>query len=265
MHQTMALKDNLGDITGKAGSQTTAAALVGTTLAVSVSAGWAGQDTLTILMAFIPAALLSIHANNQCARVVRTRVIDEERADKILHDLFQHGRVPTPDDMVKEERLVWRQPSPFRTRLFRNPPLSLLSEKQLKEAISSLSHRSWYVMKEPIHARQGVHLWWRKGSSGQEVLEGYIEATKHRWRQDQLDKGPMSPREKEEKGRGKSLPDTRTILTSLYEADWDMDAPFFHQDRHAIEVLRVDDEMPLPFSQAQTTLGYKREERGSLK
>ncbi|CAG8787326.1 11035_t:CDS:2, partial [Acaulospora morrowiae] len=92
MHKTFALRDNLGDITGKSGSQSTAAGLFGTALGVILSAAITAKfpvETLSshstfavlqsitpVFLCFAPFSIISIYSSYRSSFFVTTSTLN---------------------------------------------------------------------------------------------------------------------------------------------------------------------------------------------
>jgi hypothetical protein len=90
MNRSFAVRENLGDITGKATSQTIAASLVGTALGVSLSAAVAAVAatdsalaSVATTLAVLPLSALALIADWFACRAVTLRTLNEQRAERI--------------------------------------------------------------------------------------------------------------------------------------------------------------------------------------
>ncbi|KAI9221824.1 vitamin B6 photo-protection and homoeostasis-domain-containing protein [Blastocladiella britannica] len=135
INQTYAVNDNLGDLTGKAGSQATAAGVIGTGLGVIVSAQ-VGTDFTSILGTFLPLSAFTLYALAQSNRAVITRTLDAQRLDLILASWRSGHGVPTPAAVAPAEKFVRPYTSPVRV----NPPLAQLSTTAVGAAESLARH-----------------------------------------------------------------------------------------------------------------------------
>ncbi|KAJ3366627.1 hypothetical protein GGF32_003271 [Allomyces javanicus] len=158
IHQTLAMHDNLGDITGKAGSQTTAAGVVGTGLGVVVSA-MVGHDVPSLLAAFLPLSGLSLWALHQSNRVVVTRTLNAQRLDLVLADFAATRSVPTPETIAPRERFL----GAYRSSVRVNPPLAAAAD-------------AMWVRGGKVLAAPGK-VWVAAGAEDEDVLRGYYLAS----------------------------------------------------------------------------------------
>ncbi|KAF8937455.1 vitamin B6 photo-protection and homoeostasis-domain-containing protein [Dissophora ornata] len=96
MNKTFALRDNLGDITGKSGSQTTAAGLVGTGLGVVIAAlmSHVSQDPTVLplvpmCLTFLPFAVFNIYANYRASYYVTTSSLNVPRTEAVFYSVLK--------------------------------------------------------------------------------------------------------------------------------------------------------------------------------
>ncbi|KAG9300399.1 hypothetical protein G9A89_010023 [Geosiphon pyriformis] len=156
MHRTFALRNNLGDITGKSGSQGTAAGLIGTGIGILLSAAItalstpticatgieiAGSPSLSVLYiftAFVPFSILNIYANYQSNLYVTSSTLNVPRAEMILYDIFSKtpknelfnpeiksisSLIPTPRNISSRETFVRPYHSLFKIPIVIEPSL----------------------------------------------------------------------------------------------------------------------------------------------
>ncbi|KAF9301410.1 hypothetical protein BGZ74_006746 [Mortierella antarctica] len=147
MNKTFALRDNLGDITGKSGSQTTAAGLVGTGLGVVIAAlmSHVSEDPtvlplIPMCLTFLPFSIFNIYSNYKSSHYVTTPSLNVPRSEtvfySVLKDLVLDGNkdfggsrekasvdeliqalerlVPIPMSVAHEEVFVTAYRSPFK-------------------------------------------------------------------------------------------------------------------------------------------------------
>ncbi|CAG8592057.1 2272_t:CDS:2 [Ambispora gerdemannii] len=155
MHKTFALRDNLGDLTGKSGSQTTAAGLLGAGIGITISAAITTLSTsaassiaidsissttlpaIYIFAAFMPFSALNLYASYQSSLYVTSSTLNVPRAEMILHEvLFHHSpfsplklekypkiSVFTPREISVQEVFVRRYRSKFNIPIVIEPAL----------------------------------------------------------------------------------------------------------------------------------------------
>ncbi|RUO96724.1 vitamin B6 photo-protection and homoeostasis-domain-containing protein [Jimgerdemannia flammicorona] len=164
MHKTFALRNNLGDITGKSGSQSTAAGLVGTALGVVVSSFITAFTTSTstlsadpthpllpVLLAFLPFSLLNIYGIYRSNLHVTTCSLNPPRAEAVLAPLLLpittgltistvahkiHTAIPTPEFVSANEQFATQYRSPFAVPIAIEPPIvAYANEPALRRAL----------------------------------------------------------------------------------------------------------------------------------
>ncbi|CAG8590980.1 5424_t:CDS:2 [Funneliformis caledonium] len=187
MHKTFALRDNLGDITGKTGSQSTAA---GTALGVAISATItkfqpdiatitsstiaAVQPIIPIFLAFIPFSIFNIYANYKSSLYVTTRTLNIPRAEMILYRLLNQlggetrtlsrikcdlrDLVPSPKEISAEEIFVKRYYSPYEIPLVIEPALHHYTSKKYARDLHAalkqegfLHSEEYFILHVPYH------------------------------------------------------------------------------------------------------------------
>ncbi|KAI9595912.1 vitamin B6 photo-protection and homoeostasis-domain-containing protein [Syncephalis fuscata] len=138
MQQTLACHDNLGDVTAKSGSQSTAAGLIGTGIGVVVCT--AANSNLIITAAIYAAfSVLNLHACYRLTAVVRTRTLNTTRFEMAIWPVIRNYKhtdakldmtqALTPTCVAEHESFIRRTPSQFTTRLEMDVPLRHLSYK----------------------------------------------------------------------------------------------------------------------------------------
>ncbi|KAK3843901.1 MAG: vitamin B6 photo-protection and homoeostasis-domain-containing protein [Linnemannia gamsii] len=137
MNKTFALRDNLGDITGKSGSQTTAAGLVGTGLGVVIAALMSHiSEDPTVLplvpmcLTFLPFAIFNIYSNYKSSHYVTTPSLNIPRAETVFYGVMK--------DLVFDKEQEQSQPSGSGPR-----------EKQEKLSVAELVHKLEAIVPTP--------------------------------------------------------------------------------------------------------------------
>ncbi|ORZ36603.1 vitamin B6 photo-protection and homoeostasis-domain-containing protein [Catenaria anguillulae PL171] len=210
INQTFALHDNLGDITGKAGSQATAAGVVGTGLGVIISSQ-VGHDFLPILATFVPFSALTLWSVVQSNNAVVTRTLNAQRLDLILQKWSRARQVPTPEAVAVQERFVTQYVSPVRV----NPPLTEL----VHVATSSQNAVAWeasLVGKQGFVLGGNKRVWMVHGAEPRAILRGYFAAS-------------MAD-------SGKVMDDFDAFMVQLKAKGWHEDSVHVDQDVAAIKV-----------------------------
>lgn len=113
INKTFAIKDNLGDLTAKSGAQATAAGLMGTGLGVVLSYLMPSAHPFSLVLAFLPIAVINTYAIYVSCTVVVTRTLDAQRAELALSplvDALLSGRtehvIPKPEEVSQFERFA---------------------------------------------------------------------------------------------------------------------------------------------------------------
>ncbi|WPT12251.1 Protein root UVB sensitive 4 [Picochlorum sp. SENEW3] len=107
--KSFAKSENIADISAKAQAQQMAIDTLGLALAVSLNLAVRRHDTarrflpLALFPILVPADLYSIYNE---LRSVHLRTLNKERAEFLAKAWVEHGHVPTPDVVSRQERLV---------------------------------------------------------------------------------------------------------------------------------------------------------------
>jgi hypothetical protein len=168
IHQTLSIRDNLGDVTGKAASQTTAASLVGTALGVGLSAAF-GSEFGAVMTAFVPCSAVCLYANYKALVDVPVHTMDQSVTELIFHHLITQGQVPTPEAICGVESVVFRTKSPFTRQIVVNGSLARLPPKHL-EKMQTYEHYSL------LGTRERAWLWMHVDAKCPDVLQAFFHA-----------------------------------------------------------------------------------------
>ncbi|KAG9325413.1 hypothetical protein KVV02_002649 [Mortierella alpina] len=182
MNKTFALRDNLGDITGKSGSQTTAAGLVGTGLGVVIAAlmSHVSEDPTVLplvpmCLTFLPFSIFNIYSNYRSSHYVTTPSLNVPRAETVFYGILKElvlekegyskenptvahlvqqleRLVPAPMDVAHNEVFVTGFKSPFKIGLEIEPVISRFScQGEGAEALDRAFRQQDFVQKEPYY------------------------------------------------------------------------------------------------------------------
>ncbi|CAG8551907.1 7910_t:CDS:2 [Ambispora gerdemannii] len=190
MTKTFALRDNLGDITGKSRSQGTAAGLLGTGIGIAISAtitamfspavsvASVAQPVVHIFLTFIPFSLLNIYAAYRSNTYVTSSTLNIQRTEMILYPFFKeilddvlHKKknlslsneflndvIPTPKEISLRETFVRKYRSIFRVPLVMEPTLQNYVRDEYADALkSALQHErflhseEYFILHVPEH------------------------------------------------------------------------------------------------------------------
>ncbi|KAG0000418.1 hypothetical protein BGZ80_010622 [Entomortierella chlamydospora] len=193
MNKTFALRDNLGDITGKSGSQTTAAGLVGTGLGVVIAAlmSFVSEDPTVLplvpmCLTFIPFSIFNIYSNYRSSYYVTTSSLNVPRAETVFHSVLNelvldkedynkeapatgHLRqqlealVPAPVEVAYDEVFVKPYKSPFNVAIDIEPSITRFASQGEEAGALSLAFRQtefvqrerYYIMTDESLVRGG--------------------------------------------------------------------------------------------------------------
>ncbi|KAK3828302.1 MAG: vitamin B6 photo-protection and homoeostasis-domain-containing protein [Benniella sp.] len=210
MNKTFALRDNLGDITGKSGSQTTAAGLVGTGLGVVIAAVMthftedpAVLPLIPMCLTFLPFAVFNVYSNYQSCYYVTTSSLNVPRAETVFYSVLKESAIgkdglpaatrqqlerfiPTPKDVAHAEVFVRRYRSPFSVDLDIEPAVSRYTgqgygPEGLNRALKQLDFvqaERYYIMLDETTTRgtSKVVLWFDKQANGNDLIQGFFHA-----------------------------------------------------------------------------------------
>ncbi|KAJ2497404.1 hypothetical protein GGH96_005118 [Coemansia sp. RSA 1972] len=114
INKSFCKKENLGDVTAKSGSQSTAAGLIGTALGIVVG-GTMDVSVYTLILGFVPISLASLWGNYKSLLYTVTPTLNIERARLMLQDVilvdrgalvFSPEHVQTPRQASKAEKFM---------------------------------------------------------------------------------------------------------------------------------------------------------------
>ncbi|KAG9304803.1 hypothetical protein G9A89_016833 [Geosiphon pyriformis] len=189
MTKTFALRDNLGDITGKSRSQGTAAGLLGTGIGIAISATItaistpisiisAAQPVTYISLAFAPFSVLNVYASYRSNLYVTSSTLNIQRTELILDYLLRKRYletgldglisnskgtsisqlVPSPREISRSETFVKRYHSLFQIPLVMEPTLHYYVSKEYLEDLRSgllqegfLHPEQYFILYIPEH------------------------------------------------------------------------------------------------------------------
>jgi hypothetical protein len=188
IHRHLALKDNMGDLSGKTAAQNTLASLVGTAMGILCASSFSGiipTEPLAIVIKymfyFIPFSIISLLASyRSCQYAVSPRLTVarlEMLFAQLLPELFGtstkprkeilsqlHRYVLDPDTLCHRERFLGGNPSKIIGALGQIP---LRVEPPLATPLEDES-RSFWIKLEP----SAVSIWFRNDASDAETLRG---------------------------------------------------------------------------------------------
>jgi len=105
IHQALVKRDNLGDITAKAGSQSTAASLVGTSIGIILSP-LLGNDTIHISLLVFTLSSIHIFYTCRSLRFVTLTTLNRSRLDLLLQEYFKNStQIGTDHNQIRPESI----------------------------------------------------------------------------------------------------------------------------------------------------------------
>ncbi|KAJ1772253.1 hypothetical protein LPJ74_001683 [Coemansia sp. RSA 1843] len=108
INKTFCLKENLGDLTAKHGSQSTAAGLIGTAFGILIGAT-ADISVYTLILGFVPISIASLWGNYRSLLYTITPTLNVERSRLMLKDAITHstdGQLIFSPELLKTPRQV---------------------------------------------------------------------------------------------------------------------------------------------------------------
>ncbi|KAL1920349.1 uncharacterized protein VTP21DRAFT_1495 [Calcarisporiella thermophila] len=204
MHKSFMLRDNLGDITGKAGSQSTAAGLIGTGFGILISAAitttsslpifchsaFTSQPLTGLFTAFLPFSVLTLYANYKSSLYVITPTLNITRAELVFWQVLTHFSptkrvlnakemeqiIPEPREIAMTEPFIKSFRTPFPVPIRVQPPLDItpsvseLTSILLQQTFSEPEH---YYIHSTSHE---VRIWYDDHASSSDLVKGFFHA-----------------------------------------------------------------------------------------
>jgi hypothetical protein len=284
MHRGMALRDNLGDVTAKAGTQATAAGLAGT--ALGIAASWlVGTDVWGLLALFLPLSAVHVWSAYAGSRAAVTRTLSIPRAEAVLAPLLlaptaTRARDPTkllpsPQQVARRERLLLPETRPFACPLLMEPGLEGVlgalaaaeSPRAAAEAIADIAQqlrerphallvlsadvaascapRGWLGQKRaPGQGRPVVALWFRADAATPDLLAAFHHAC---WLRAALESAPAGGEVPAHVLRHPAPPPPfAPVLEALRERGWDTSHVHFDGPGNRLDLAGVSAEPGKP-------------------
>lgn len=223
INRTFCLKENLGDITAKSGSQATAAGLVGTALGVGV--GWVVDASVyTLLAGFVPISVAGLWANYKSLLHVVTPTLNQERAQLMLQDAisFNEGKelrldiskLRGPKQVSELERFMWRRPSEMVSISASIDKLADRTE-MLKDTFA-WTNEKYYAGGEV--ATGHVYLWFDVQATNRDMLCGFYHALAWKTLLAKASPSAQNSKQVSYEFTKRTFPD---LLRSMGELGWD--------------------------------------------
>eukprot|EP00475_Leptophrys_vorax_P037347 TRINITY_DN6422_c0_g4_i1.p1 TRINITY_DN6422_c0_g4~~TRINITY_DN6422_c0_g4_i1.p1 ORF type:complete len:463 (-),score=80.38 TRINITY_DN6422_c0_g4_i1:135-1463(-) len=109
IHRNFILKENLGDVTAKSASQTTACSVIGTGIGVVLST-IIGTEVTNLLIAFSALSLIHLASNYFSLKYVAVHTFNHQRLERVVSSYFLSSspqEILTPDLVGKTESFVF--------------------------------------------------------------------------------------------------------------------------------------------------------------
>ena len=193
LHQAMALKANLGDVTAKAGSQATAAGLGGTSLGIGISTFLSSSASVeTYVVAFCLLSMIHQVGNYLSVRSVPLSHFNNQRLHILLEDYCRqldvhdndrqvvNPKALTPQQVAAQESILpWvsdSQSGASQSWLVIGARLSALAPNggtELRQLFQTLSRQEYLVNKQDNGC---ILVTFSSKARGQDVLQGMLHA-----------------------------------------------------------------------------------------
>lgn len=232
--KSFAKSENIADISAKAQAQQMAIDTLGLALAVSLNLAVRRHDTarrflpLALFPILVPADLYSIYNE---LRSVHLRTLNKERAEFLAKAWVEHGHVPTPDVVSRQERLVLPPLTALGTYPLTIMPLeeSLKTKDSVDAFIQPLQRKKKkYFLSVENAPRRDVSVTLRHDAETRDILEMILVVAYMRRDMPKMSDmnahGPgscsVSEKSKAERRAISALP---RFLQQLKEAGWQID------------------------------------------
>lgn len=178
LHQSIALNNNLADVTVKAGSQSMAAGLVGTALGVALSTTVLDHDPFNFVLGFFVLSAVHQGCNFMSLRYVAIDHLNRPRLDLLLDEYIKSGQVMTPEQVAINEPYLplvkdkdssdWLEIGRGLDSLAPNGPAEL---DELRVCFPDAKY-----LIAPDHKGNKVYLTFLGDASGDDLIKGVLHA-----------------------------------------------------------------------------------------
>ncbi|KAJ2688654.1 hypothetical protein IWW39_002051 [Coemansia spiralis] len=211
INKTFCLKENLGDLTAKSGSQATAAGLLGTAVGVLIGATM-DVSVYTLIVGFVPLSFISLWGNYKSLLYAITPTLNVERARLMIKDAlrltdsgdicFEPALLKTPRQVSAVETFMREvhsiQPSGQRPGITISPTLSRLGRglpggshaktqrdvaQMVSDAFSPPRTRQteqYYIGHMASSTTSRLYLWFDTHATNSDILKGFYHAMVYR-------------------------------------------------------------------------------------
>ena len=104
LHQSIALQNNLADVTVKAGTQSMAAGLFGTAVGLGLSTTILGNDPTNFVLGFCCLSAAHLGCNYMAMQYVSINHMNRQRMDLLLHEYLETGEMLMPTQVARREQ-----------------------------------------------------------------------------------------------------------------------------------------------------------------
>ncbi|CAK4078020.1 unnamed protein product [Aphanomyces euteiches] len=173
-HYSFAQRENLADITAKAGSQSIASSIAGTALGIAISP-IVGTSTVHVAAAFGVLSCLNLFSIYKSLSVVALRTLNQQRLHLIVDEYWQEDKVLQPTDVNGLEKFVSTIFSGYPNR-FQRSTVALSSRLDQVLTPSTIQWPEKYI----IHVSPGhvVHLLLEADATSVDVLTAHLHLVK---------------------------------------------------------------------------------------
>eukprot|EP00761_Pharyngomonas_kirbyi_P008244 gb/GECH01008255.1/.p1 GENE.gb/GECH01008255.1/~~gb/GECH01008255.1/.p1 ORF type:complete len:539 (+),score=86.91 gb/GECH01008255.1/:1-1617(+) len=181
IHRSMCQRNNLGDVTGKAGSQAIATSLIGTGFGVLASLA-IGSSFAAVFPSFLALSGMHLYCLYKSLNTVSIHTLNRQRIDIIVESYLRQEKVMTPYQVSKNERFVHLlAPQLLSERVRVNPRLdtAVRDIDHLTSLRNRFSDKKYMVSLYNDH----VNLLVSKDAKFQDVIQGFLLAviTQQEW------------------------------------------------------------------------------------
>ena len=174
LHQSLALKQNLADVTAKSGSQSIAAGLIGTTLGIGLSPILG--DVTHFAMGFVALSAIHLRCNYLSLKAIPLIRVDRHRLHLILKHYVTTNKVLTPAQVAQQEVfLPGMTPDDTQMWLTIGSSMTIVCPKGHDEL--ELLQQALIGEKYLVNMVQGmVHVVYFHNASGYDLVKGMLLA-----------------------------------------------------------------------------------------
>eukprot|EP00026_Physarum_polycephalum_P008734 Phypoly_transcript_08834.p1 GENE.Phypoly_transcript_08834~~Phypoly_transcript_08834.p1 ORF type:complete len:422 (+),score=62.60 Phypoly_transcript_08834:50-1315(+) len=217
--QHFAIRDNLGDVSAKDGSQETAVSLAGMLLGMLVTAILSSEAAGGILTwsLFLMFTICHLFCNYKGLRAVRLDTFNRQRADIFLSSYRKNGKILSPDEVSANETILWIDNSS--PKIILGAPITEITNStkvHLSDLLETYKEEKYLLRYE----KGKIQIALQKSASPIDILKAYFHANQLRHLIPQGQK-PISALEKESYATiNKQFAD---MIPKLKQMGWNLD------------------------------------------